>query len=483
MAVLEYTPVNVHPEATMKYILNHDKIIPGGDFDIYRVMNYMGDEESTERVYAFGHNCSANPTLCEEQFALYRQRYYAFKGGAGVQGCSKDGNSEILALHFFLSYDEQDNVTPEIMNEISRRLISETKMKDFPNLTANHFNTKHKHTHILNGQYSAVGKPRKFAMKQREFDDLRRKANRLCVEYGLSVIDLPILRMDREYSDWLDRVIAEGKVRVLEANGAGYSHKTSRKGSYYNWKKAKEAEERSHMTEKQFYAKKNAEQYVNAIAGRRYPVSSTKGKHIYVAAIRDRDGRKRSSLELLFILAMTIYKGECDYYTNTDTKTARMMRDTPIYGRRDWEVQSMLDCITAARVHSVGNPNEVQERLKEIGGKMNAIKADLARQNDFLATATDVGSDRYKFAKRKVAEYEERLKELNKSYRDLKKLQAQLNRPVHLVNELYEQRSIVEQQVLAERGKKRNLSDIISDAEEKKNKSLGDILNKNEVIK
>lgn len=511
MATLRYTQIHATTGATIRYIANKDKMITSNSHDVYNVLNYMGEPESTERVYSYGHHCSANPVLAEKQFEMYRQRYFEQKTG-GIQGMTK-GSSELLALHFFMSYSKEDNPSPETMDEILTDVIDHTKLKDFPVFRSNHFDKTHRHSHFLVGQYAAEGKPRKLCMHKDDYDDIRRYANRVCVAHGLSIIDLAILRKDLEYSDWLDRVIAEGKVTVhpeREEHKQEPKQKQTTKGLYYKWLKEQEefnlAEEKK-LTEAQLHQKRADEKYFYSVDGKtRHPVSAYKGKRYYSVRIYTPEGRKRSTLELLILLIKVIANEELKYVQERDERVYRRV----ITAKRDWKAQGMMDCIAVARETNIENPDEVSDRIAEIGKQMNDLKTEKRRHENsikkhelvleayrtydrvresvegvdepepdalaeykkayaVLAANQCLDADgfqrflaRYEFEKRKVIDYDEKMPKLNKQYRDLKRLEALVSQPMNYINEIY---SYTEE---ANNYRNNSLDDIIINSEKKK---------------
>lgn len=485
MATLRYSQIRAHPGGTIRYIANKEKMISDRAHDVHNVLNYMGEPESAERVYSFGHHCSTNPELAEKQMQLYRARYFAGKKG-GVQGLAEDGQ-ELLGLHFFLSYTEADNPSEATMNDIVQKIAEHPKLKDFPLFASNHYDKKHKHSHFYVSQYSAEGKPRKLCMRSADYDDIRRYMNRLCVERGLSVIDLASLRRDPEYSEWLDGVIAEGKVIVhpeKEEHKRSSKQKVETKRIYYRWMKeqeeAKLAEEKK-LTEAELKRKRTYEKYYFSVDGKTpHPMSAYNGKKYYATSLYAPDGRRRSTLELLILLIAAIIDGEGRYMKQTDPRVHEAF-----FAKPNYRIQGMLDSISTAREMNIEKPSDVAVRLADVGKQMNALnqekrrhEASIKKHKEILAAyetyerlrplvgdpceavdgvLADFNSayatlaanqcltadaharlqERYKFELRKVSDYEKRLPELKKQYRDLKRIEVMAYRPMETVNEVY----------------------------------------------
>ena len=118
MATLRYSQIRITPGGTIRYIADEEKNISTTVHDVCTVLRYMGEPESTERVYAIARYCSTNPALAEKQMELYRQLYYDRKE-------RKPKEEELLGLHFFISYTEEDDPSEEVMNIILRKLLEQ----------------------------------------------------------------------------------------------------------------------------------------------------------------------------------------------------------------------------------------------------------------------------------------------------------------------------------------------------------------------
>ena len=480
MATLLFSPVRVHPAGTIEYIADKDKVVSDRVHDVHNVLAYMGEPESTERVYAFARHYSTNPKLAAKQAELDRQRYYENKKSA------KPHEGELLGLHFFQSYTVEDDPSDKVMTEIAMKLAEHPLIRDFGTFGSNHFDKPQKHSHIYASQFSAVGKPRKMCLEYEDIKELRRYMNRLCVERGLSIIDKKDLRTDPEYSDWVDQVIAKGLVTVhAEKPNSEDKPPRRRKATsrqlYYKWMKEQEEfdfEEYRKLTPGQQFAKNYYYTFDNRVM---YPVSGdTKGR-VYAIPIKDENGRRRSTLELTIRLIMTIVKNESAFIRHEDRVLYNFLKSAEV----DWGIQNAYNCVCTARELNVESPNDIPARLADIGKQMNAQRREKVRhersiekqeriieayeiytrvrplvegvdeplpedvadykaayailtQNQILtAEAYRELCLRRNFEKQKVADYARRMPELNRQYRDLKRLQALTANPAGLVEMYY----------------------------------------------
>ncbi|MBR5021635.1 MAG: relaxase/mobilization nuclease domain-containing protein [Oscillospiraceae bacterium] len=489
MATLRYSQVRSHSERVLKYISNKDKMLSATNSNIYNVLSYMGEPESAERVYSFARHCSANPLVAAAQMEVYRTRYYESKNG-GVQGL-KDTSSELIGLHFFMSYTEGDNPSELTMNTIMSALAEHPLLKDFPVFGANHFDKSHKHTHFYVGQYSATGRAKKLGMRREDFNDLRKAANRLCVQYGLSIIDLPALRHnDPEYSAWIDGVIAAGKITVhpeSEEHRGARHQKTSTQKIYFKWLKDSEEFnkcEEKRLTAAQLSAKKARQIYFWSMDGnpdrRPYYVSNDPKKRYYAVGRYNEHGRKRSLVELICMLIIVIYRNEMARRAPPSGITGQVIR-----ARVDRNVQAMMDSVRLAREMNVNTPEDVVERLADTGKQMNGLKQERARLEacvnhqapvivaweqyqqiranvegvpdpdpdvlkDYKAAYAILVSNqvltneafeelryRHQFHRKKISDYQKHLSALKRQYRGLKKLQALISNADRIAEQSY----------------------------------------------
>jgi hypothetical protein len=95
---------------------------------------------------------------------------------------TKDG-APILAWHYHQNFE--GHVDPVIANEIGRKLAEEV-FKDFAVVIGTHTNTENIHNHIIICAWNMNGK--KWNQCNRAYQHIREVSDRLCEEYGLSVL-------------------------------------------------------------------------------------------------------------------------------------------------------------------------------------------------------------------------------------------------------------------------------------------------------
>lgn len=95
----------------------------------------------------------------------------------------------------------------------------------------------------------------------------------------------------------------------------------------------------------------------------------------------DKNGRERSIGELILILAAVIIENEYGYWVlppGLDLERPEY-RNNPIYAKKDWKVQRMIDTIALAREENIGSATEVDERCDLVGKELAKSDAEVRR--------------------------------------------------------------------------------------------------------
>ena len=139
-----------------------------------RSIKYIFNETKTQNGRLIGAtNCQ--PDYAYEQMKATKERY--------------GKNSKRQGYHFVLSF-EKGEVSPDLAYEITGKFVEEFLGKKYEAVFAVHDNTEHIHSHIVFNSVSFVD-GRKFHYKQGDWEKIIQPiTNRICMEYGLSYIDL-----------------------------------------------------------------------------------------------------------------------------------------------------------------------------------------------------------------------------------------------------------------------------------------------------
>lgn len=149
------------------------------------VIAYAGREEATnQRQLVTGINCNAGTARSEMMAVKKRFR-------------KEDGT---IAYHGYQSFREGE-VTPEQAHRIGIRLAEELWGSRYQVLVATHLDkASHIHSHFVINTVSFVD-GKKFYRSNGDYARMREVSDRLCREYGLSVIRRPEGK-GKNYSEW-----------------------------------------------------------------------------------------------------------------------------------------------------------------------------------------------------------------------------------------------------------------------------------------
>lgn len=151
-----------------------------------RSIEYITVPEKTQNGRLIGAvNCTA-----ENAYEQMRQTKVKF-----------DKNSQRQGYHIVLSFKE-DEVDADNVFEITQKFVQEYLGSRYETVFAVHDNTDHLHSHIIYNSVSFVDGKKYHYSKGDWEKDIQPITNRLCEEYGLSVIELDGERANSEYKEW-----------------------------------------------------------------------------------------------------------------------------------------------------------------------------------------------------------------------------------------------------------------------------------------
>lgn len=141
-----------------------------------RVIDYVCQETKTDLSLMKGYN--VNPTNAYEEFYLNKLAYDK----------AKENGMNRFVIHFVQSFAPTDPVTPELANEIAGRLLENEQFKGFKVLYATHTDKGHIHNHFILDTVNMENGCKWQLSKQQLEENLKKVSDRICEEYGLSVI-------------------------------------------------------------------------------------------------------------------------------------------------------------------------------------------------------------------------------------------------------------------------------------------------------
>ena len=126
--------------------------------------------------------------------------------------------------HFVQSFGVDENITPQMAHEIALRFASESeKFKGFEIVVSTHCDKDHIHSHfVMNSVNAESGK--KFHISENDIEELMNQSDKLCMEYGLSVVPKTTEKpksknmSDREYRSAVKRESWKLRLEATIAN-------------------------------------------------------------------------------------------------------------------------------------------------------------------------------------------------------------------------------------------------------------------------
>lgn len=410
----------------MKYNNNPDKNLPPDS--LATVASYIRGEHSVERLYSRGHNgCSGNPDVAIEQFKMCEALYRDKKCGARESGLA-EGKTPTIAEHIFLSFPPEENVSYDLQCEIADRLCSSPQLKDFYAISNRHYNTDNDHSHILVSNFSKDGS-RKLCLNKHKRQELQKELNRICVGYGLSIIDNPALRCnDKEYEDFVRGCI--GKVTiyaqnrttdqfgewlkeqegVVVADGQKHSSYEQWVATHNDFIRAKD-KKAAQKAEAVLISKKQAEEKAARIYY--YQEQFKRNGYYYAVRLYNDDGNRKPMIQLMFELLYLVITQE-EYIYLSDIKELPPGEYEKVNWRNNKRLQDSYDAMHFAEIHGIRTPSDLQTRIGAVGTELSEVRQGIAYY-------TNRGDE---YGKLKVAKLQEQEERLKKEYRELKHIEA-----------------------------------------------------------
>lgn len=136
-------------------------------------IDYALNREKTEQT-VFEDSIGCTCSLAYEDMVLTKKRFHKL---GGVQG-----------YHLIQSFPAGE-VTPELAHLIGQELAEGLLKGRFEVVITTHLNTSHYHNHIVFNSVSMVDGNKYHSNARSYYEDVRRLSDRLCLKYGLSIIE------------------------------------------------------------------------------------------------------------------------------------------------------------------------------------------------------------------------------------------------------------------------------------------------------
>ena len=104
---------------------------------------------------------------------------------------------------------------------------------------------------------------------------------------------------------------------------------------------------------------------------------NSRTKKPYRTSLYDQNGRRRSSLELLFLLAIIVLKKEDGLWK--PSKIPPKYKNDVIYAPTNWKIQNMIDAMYTAQSEGIENMGQLERRLQDAGAAYSRAKSALGK--------------------------------------------------------------------------------------------------------
>lgn len=174
MAVSKIWKVTARLDQVIDYATNPEKTAakdysPEQYQALADVLQYAKDEEKTEReFYVGGINCNAS--TARDQFVTVKEQFDKCDG--------------IQAYHGYLSFKDEQNITPELAQQIGTEFAKRVWGDRFQVVVTTHLNTKHLHCHFVVNSVSFVDGKR-MQNNEKHWRYFRHIADELCRQHQL----------------------------------------------------------------------------------------------------------------------------------------------------------------------------------------------------------------------------------------------------------------------------------------------------------
>ncbi len=191
MAIVFIKPIKGRLDNSLNYIVNPEKTANENFMDeclaLEDCLNYSTDDVKTEKAfYVTGINCT--PENAFEQMMKTKRAFH-----------KTDKN---LGYHLIQSFNVGEG-TPELVHKIGVQLVDQLWGYDYEVVVATHLNTGILHNHIVINSTSMLD-GKKYYDNKENYKLIRKISDRICSEYGLSVIKHPKQKSRKPYSVYMN---------------------------------------------------------------------------------------------------------------------------------------------------------------------------------------------------------------------------------------------------------------------------------------
>lgn len=179
---------------------------------LQKALDYIENPEKTDdQMLVSAYN--VDPMYASLEFSITSAIAQAAKGDY-----TKTGGANNLAYHMIQSFSPDDKITPQQAHEIGKKLADEFLDGKYEYVISTHVDKGHVHNHIIYNAVSFVDFKKYETTPYKTAANIRQISDRLCEEYGLSVIRNPKLtQKSPSHFEWEQRQAGTSwKVKIKE---------------------------------------------------------------------------------------------------------------------------------------------------------------------------------------------------------------------------------------------------------------------------
>lgn len=146
-------------------------------------------------------NCTTNSSDAYMQMKMVYEQFSRRKYDEPVK---KRGKSSVKAIHYIMSFADEENVTPEQAHKIAKAFVRKSFGDDAQAVISTHVDASHIHCHIVLNSYAVTGQ--RYYDNQETLRTVRETANGVCKTLGVT----PFLNFENKgrslkYYEWHHR--------------------------------------------------------------------------------------------------------------------------------------------------------------------------------------------------------------------------------------------------------------------------------------
>jgi len=352
--------------------------------------------KKTREDLIYGQNCDTNNAYEE---ILFNKQYHNKTGGRQF-------------IHFTQSFSPGDEITPEMANEIGKKLLEEHEaFKGFKIVMTTHVDRDHLHNHfVIDTVNSETGK--KWKQSRQQLAELKDISDELCEQYGLLVIpgkkegyksDAEYYGAKEERSWKKELALAASHARFASCSQEEFVENMEKLGYKVDWD-FKESDEEQHIQAVLNVCKSKADDKAEFERNLNYYGINLKWK--INAKVIDQEGE---SIDKVFES-----KEELDEYIESMdenleiewTDDIEFTRDGEIYTPSHFVKSSRFNGRTLRETFEINSQNEIDktlpdemkignlgnsDELKRLFLSVNACKQHSVDKNDFISKMNKLG--------------------------------------------------------------------------------------------